>query len=187
MIGRTNTALVAMLAIVIVIGSIGIGYAYSSVSSSVDNGYNPYNHIYATDYKGDTNIQIPSTTFTRSGDIWVPEDSDASLAIDIHLPQGMASAQAIMAVEFLNPMSWNVIDRLSIYVNGVEKVCYTSDIGNLKTCYPTEAFTVSEGSTYSIHVSFLSGVSMDPRTFTGDHMGSIITFIQAGSDPLGTN
>ncbi|MBR2255324.1 MAG: hypothetical protein IJ856_05905 [Candidatus Methanomethylophilaceae archaeon] len=176
---------VAAVAVLAVSAVIGMGYAYTAVTSSDSNEFEPDRYIVATDVYGHKNIQVPQVTYYRMGSLWYPSSVAHSLDFDLDVENTADTAYIRMFVEFENPMTWTVIKQCSLYVDGVQYVFYNNPSNPMGT-YPTTAIPIDPtvAHTYRMEVVYLEQVTFDPADFVGEHMKSKVVFIQSDTDPM---
>ena len=176
---------IAALAIACVVGG---GFAYTAITSSDSNEFNPDRSISATDQYGHKNIQIPDITYYQMGSLWYPDSVAHSLDLILDLKNTESTAYIRMFAEFENPMSWTVIKQCSFMVDGTRYACYDSNLDPPSTSSPyvTDAIPVDPTAdhTYRIEVVYKEQITYDPAAFTGDNMKSKVVFIQSDEDPM---
>jgi hypothetical protein len=190
--GKHGLSLGAVLAIVAVIAvmAVGVGYAYTAITENSGNGYSMAN-IVATDEYGDKNINIPTAVYESAGELWYPDSTLKVLNgnLSISYP-GNGNCTVRMWIQLDNELSWTVIDRIALFINGSSYACYRYDpmSGNPESCGPTDPIVLSKGDhAFSIDVVYREGIIADPTLYSGDKLKSTIVFIEGDTDPFNSS
>ena len=182
--------MMAVLAIVAVIAvsSIGVAYAYTSITNSSDNDMEADAYIVATNSYGDTFIGIPSVAYNRAGpNLYLPESggSEVNGTLDVNSSTGTSYVRMWVTME--DTMSWTVIQRITVKIDSdTEHVCYDWNDTAPQTSRSTDPIQVTDGEhTFKITVTYRSSLTSDPNSYSMGIKSSVVFALGAeGNDPL---
>ena len=184
--------IIAVIAIMAV-ASVGVAFAYSSVTNSENNNLDSDAYLVATDSYGDTDIQISPVRYLRAGTgVYLPEFEGSTVEGQLEAKSPSGSSQMRMWVTMQDPMSWTVIQRIILIVDyddeskRVERTCFDWNNVIPQTGAATEVIPIDDGThTFRISVTYRSNVSSDPNAYS-QNFASGVVFVQGtdGNDPL---
>lgn len=175
------------LVLIVLLALIGIGLAYTAITSSSGNNLDTDSYVEATDEYGDRNIELPTTNYTKFGNTYIPDHTGLSLDGNLKVVSKKDTVKMRMWVELGDPISWNIVQSLKLYVDGEEigtLFNYSSE-ETPQTCKSTDAFDIDSGNhSFRISVVFREGLRVDPSSYAGDNFNSKIVFMIGDRDPF---
>ena len=180
-------AIVAVMAV----ASVGIAFAYTSITNSYDNSAEADSYTIATDSRGDTQITIPAVRYLKAGTgVYLPEFEGQTIEgnLDVKSPSGTSKMR--MWVTMKDPMSWTVIQRITLTVD------YGTESEEVRTCFDwndtipqtgaaTSEIDLTEGQhTFRIAVTYRGSVTIDPNSYSQTLLSSVVFNQGDDSDPL---
>lgn len=185
--------MVAAIIAIVAAASVGAAFAYSSVTNSENNSLSSDAFLVATDSHGDTSFQISPVRYMRAGTgVYLPEFEGSTIEGRLEAKSPSGSSQMRMWVTMQDPMSWTVIQRITLTVDydddtkKVERTCFDWNNVIPQTGAATDVISLGDGThTFKISVTYRSTVSSDPNTYS-QVLNSGIVFVQGtdANDPL---
>lgn len=185
--------MIAAVIAILAVASVGVAFAYSSVTNSENNNLDSDAYLVATDSYGDTDIEISPVRYLRAGTgVYLPEFEGSTVEGQLEAKSPSGSSQMRMWVTMQDPMSWTVIQRIILIVDyddeskRVERTCFDWNNVIPQTGAATEVIPIDDGThTFRISVTYRSNVSSDPNTYS-QTLASGVVFVQGtdGNDPL---
>ena len=194
---KHSPVIVMLLIAVLLVGSIGFGFAYSAVTMNTDNNYSMNTYVIATDEYGDRSIQLPTTTYSEAGGgLWTAKQIDTSLTGKLEVRSPDEYVRMRVWIELSNKITWTTIQSITLYIDGVSRGSvyeYHTDAPFSESCVSTDIIRIARTTddpgtvhTFQFRVIFRDNIPTDPRTYTGDNMKSKITFIAGDVNPIVT-
>lgn len=190
----SRVAAVVVLVAVLAAASVGVAFAYTTITNSTDNSLSTESYIVAKDSHGDTSIQIPAVRYLKAGTgVYLPEQEGTVIEGTLEVKGPSDTSKMRMWITMHDPMSWTVIQKITLIVDydkesRVEKTCF--DWGDISTTpqsgAATDVIPLADGThTFRIIITYKGSLTVDPNTYS-QNLQSAIMFVQGseGNDPL---
>ena len=187
---------VSAAALAVILPMLGFGFASLSQTDNTGNSMSTEYYVMAEmrdDVGNEIMVQSPSVVYRLEGETYVPDykilyTKNGTLHVKTPVDNDVPIAMNLRVLtEFKNALSWSLIERLDLNLNGRVYNLYdaTSDIRDGIAGDSSERIPVVTGSyTFNISAQFKSSVKMDPTDFHASKMESNVAFVLNKLDPI---